>query len=201
MAKLLLGIDMEHLHVKLPWFEKSGKVIAQTNKPYKLYYPNPGWVEQNPDEWWNAIVDGIKEILKTVSADDIAGIGIDGQSWSAIPVDKAGNCLHNTPIWMDTRARDICERVVSEVGFDEIFEVAGNGFEPAYTTPKMLWFKENKPEIYNNTYKFLQSNSYIGMKLTGNMTQDLSQGYGIHFFDMKKCQYDEKACWKIRFNS
>ena len=98
---------------------------------------------------------------------------------------------------MDTRARDICERVVSEVGFDEIFEVAGNGFEPAYTTPKMLWFKENKPEIYNNTYKFLQSNSYIGMKLTGNMTEDLSQGYGIHFFDMKKCQYDEKLAGKL----
>lgn len=197
MAKLLLGIDIGTSACKVAVFEKSGKVIAQTNKPYKLYYPNPGWVEQNPDEWWNAIVDGIKEILKTVSADDIAGIGIDGQSWSAIPVDKAGNCLHNTPIWMDTRARDICERVVSEVGFDEIFEVAGNGFEPAYTTPKMLWFKENKPEIYNNTYKFLQSNSYIGMKLTGNMTQDLSQGYGIHFFDMKKCQYDEKLAGKL----
>lgn len=197
MAKLLLGIDIGTSACKVAVFEKSGKVIAQTNKAYKLYYPNPGWVEQNPDEWWNAIVDGIKEILKTVSADDIAGIGIDGQSWSAIPVDKAGNCLHNTPIWMDTRARDICERVVSEVGFDEIFEVAGNGFEPAYTTPKMLWFKENKPEIYNNTYKFLQSNSYIGMKLTGNMTQDLSQGYGIHFFDMKKCQYDEKLAGKL----
>ena len=197
MAKLLLGIDIGTSACKVAVFEKSGKVIAQTNKPYKLYYPNPGWVEQNPDEWWNAIVDGIKEILKTVSADDIAGIGIDGQSWSAIPVDKDGNCLHNTPIWMDTRARDICERVVSEVGFDEIFEVAGNGFEPAYTTPKMLWFKENKPEIYNNTYKFLQSNSYIGMKLTGNMTQDLSQGYGIHFFDMKKCQYDEKLAEKL----
>lgn len=197
MAKLLLGIDIGTSACKVAVFEKSGKVIAHTNKPYKLYYPNPGWVEQNPDEWWNAIVDGIKEILKTVSADDIAGIGIDGQSWSAIPVDKAGNCLHNTPIWMDTRARDICERVVSEVGFDEIFEVAGNGFEPAYTTPKMLWFKENKPEIYNNTYKFLQSNSYIGMKLTGNMTQDLSQGYGIHFFDMKKCQYDEKLAGKL----
>lgn len=197
MAKLLLGIDIGTSACKVAVFEKSGKVIAQTNKPYKLYYPNPGWVEQDPDEWWNAIVDGIKEILKTVSADDIAGIGIDGQSWSAIPVDKDGNCLHNTPIWMDTRARDICERVVSEVGFDEIFEVAGNGFEPAYTTPKMLWFKENKPEIYNNTYKFLQSNSYIGMKLTGNMTQDLSQGYGIHFFDMKKCQYDEKLAEKL----
>jgi len=197
MAKLLLGIDIGTSACKVAVFEKSGKVLAQTNKPYKLYYPNPGWVEQNPDEWWDAICDGIKDILQTVSASDIAGIGIDGQSWSAIPVDKDGNCLHNTPIWMDTRARDICERVVNEVGFDTIFEVAGNGFEPSYTTPKMIWFKENMPEIYNNTYKFMQSNSYIAMKLTGVMSQDLSQGYGIHFFDMKKCRYNENLAEKL----
>ncbi len=197
MAELLLGIDIGTSACKVAVFDRLGKVVAQTNKPYKLYYPNPGWVEQNPDEWWDAIVNGIKEILDVVSANDIAGIGIDGQSWSAIPVDKAGNCLHNTPIWMDTRARDICDRILNEVGFDNIFDVAGNGFEPSYSTPKMLWFKENKPEVYNNTYKFLQSNSYIAMKLTGEFTQDLSQGYGIHFFNMKKCCYDETLADKL----
>lgn len=197
MAKLLLGIDIGTSACKVAVFEKSGKVVAQTNRPYKLYYPNPGWVEQNPEEWWQAIVEGIKEILMEVSADDIAGIGIDGQSWSAIPIDKDGNCLHNTPIWMDTRAREICERVIEKIGFEEIFEVAGNGFEPSYSTPKMLWFKEVKSDVYEKTYKFLQSNSYIAMKLTGSVTQDLSQGYGIHFFDIKKCCYDEKLAEKL----
>lgn len=197
MSKLLLGIDIGTSACKVAVFEKSGKVLAQTNKPYKLYYPNAGWVEQNPDEWWAAICDGIKEILQNIEPSDIAGIGIDGQSWSAIPVDVNGKCLYNTPIWMDTRARDICKRVVENVGFDNIFNVAGNGFEPSYTTPKMLWFKENMPEIYNNTYKFMQSNSYIAMKLTGVMTQDMSQGYGIHFFDMKKCCYDETLAEKL----
>lgn len=199
MGNLLLGIDIGTSACKVAVFEKSGKVLAQSNQPYQLYYPNPGWVEQNPEEWWNAICDGIQDVLcrSGIAPEDIAGIGIDGQSWSAIPVDRDGNCLHNSPIWMDTRARDICKRVVDEVGFDTIFEVGGNGFEPSYTTPKMIWFKENMPEVYEKTYKFLQSNSYIAMKLTGVMTQDKSQGYGIHFFDMKTCAYNEELAEKL----
>lgn len=199
MGNLLLGIDIGTSACKVAVFEKSGKVLAQSNQPYQLYYPNPGWVEQNPEEWWSAICDGIQDVLcqSGIAPEDIAGIGIDGQSWSAIPVDKDGNCLHNSPIWMDTRAREICKRVVDEVGFDTIFEVGGNGFEPSYTTPKMIWFKENMPEVYEKTYKFLQSNSYIAMKLTGVMTQDKSQGYGIHFFDMKTCTYNEELAEKL----
>lgn len=199
MNKLLLGIDIGTSACKVAIFEKSGKVLAQSNQPYQLYYPNPGWVEQDPEEWWSAICDGIKDVLQQsgIAPEEIAGIGIDGQSWSAIPVDKDGNCLHRTPIWMDTRARDICQRVVDEVGFDTIFQVAGNGFEPSYTTPKMIWFKENMPEVYENTYKFMQSNSYIAMKLTGAMTMDMSQGYGIHFFDMKTCTYNEELAAKL----
>lgn len=199
MGNLLLGIDIGTSACKVAVFEKSGKVLALSNQPYQLYYPNPGWVEQDPEEWWNAICDGIQDVLEQsgVDAADIAGIGIDGQSWSAIPVDAEGNCLHRTPIWMDTRARDICQRVLDDVGFDAIFEVAGNGFEPSYTTPKLLWFKEELPHIYEKTYKFLQSNSYIAMKLTGVMTQDMSQGYGLHFFDMKTCTYNEELAHKL----
>lgn len=194
MAKLLLGIDIGTSACKVAVFDKSGRVLVQANKPYELYYPNPGWVEQDPDEWWEAICKGIKDCLAAdeVSAEDIAGIGIDGQSWSAIPVDENGNCLAKSPIWMDTRARDICDEVKAKLGFHKIFDVAGNDFLPSYTTPKMLWFKQEKPEIYEKTYKFLQSNSYIGYKLTGVMSQDLSQGYGIHFFNMSTCTYDEE---------
>lgn len=192
MRKLLLGIDIGTSACKIAVFDVDGNVLAQANEGYQLYYPNPGWVEQDPDEWWEAICKGIKNVMKDgkIAPEEIAGIGIDGQSWSAIPVDEEGNCLAKTPIWMDTRARDICERVNKEVGADRIFEVAGNGFNPSYTTPKMIWFKEERPDIYEKTYKFLQSNSYIAYKLTGVMSQDKSQGYGIHFFDMKSCTYD-----------
>lgn len=197
MKNLLLGIDIGTSACKAAVFDPSGKVIAQTNQSYQIFYPKSGWVEQDPEEWWEAICTAIQTILKEVSAQDIVGIGIDGQSWSAIPVDEDGNCLCRTPIWMDTRARDICEKIVNKVGFDAIFEVAGNAFEPSYTTPKMLWFQQEKPEIYEKAYKFLQSNSFIAMKLTGVMTQDKSQGYGIHFFDMKSCTYNENLAKQL----
>ena len=192
MNDLLLGIDVGTSACKVAVFDSNGKVIAADNESYPLYYPNPGWVEQDPDEWWQAICKTIRRITGNPEiADRIVGIGIDGQSWSAIPIDREGNCLHNTPIWMDTRARDISARVRADIGEDRIFEVAGNGFEPAYTTPKMLWFKEEMPDVYRKTYQFLQSNSYIAFKLTGVISQDLSQGYGIHFFDQKRLCYDE----------
>lgn len=192
MKKQLLGIDIGTSACKVAVFDEEGKVLAAANEPYKVYYPKAGWAEQDPDEWWEAIVRAIKTVLLSdlVSAKDIAGIGIDGQSWSAIPIDRDGKAISKTPIWMDTRARDICERVKGNLGFERIFNVAGNDFLPSYTTPKLIWFKEEKPEIYNKTDKFLQSNSYIAYKLTGSISQDISQGYGLHFFDMKKLKYD-----------
>ncbi len=188
---LLLGIDVGTSACKVAVFDADGGVIAAENESYAVYYPQPGWVEQDADEWWEAICRAIRRItVNPEIAGRIAGIGIDGQSWSAIPVDSEGKALSRTPIWMDTRARDIAARVRRQIGEEAIFSVAGNGFEPAYTTPKLLWFREERPEIYKKCAKFLQSNSYIALRLTGVFSQDLSQSYGIHFFDQKKLAYD-----------
>ena len=183
--KQLLGIDIGTSACKVAVFDENGKVLAQANEPYKVYYPNPGWAEQDADEWWEAIVKAIKKVLATddVDAENIVGIGIDGQGWSAIPVDKDGNALYRTPIWMDTRAREICERVKADIGEDAIFDVAGNDFLPSYVTPKLIWFKEVHPEVFEKTYKFMQSNSYIVLKLTDQFSMDMSQMYGVHFFN------------------
>lgn len=199
MGKQILGIDIGTSACKVAVFDEKGGVLAQSNQPYQVYYPESGWAEQDADEWWKAICDGIKDVLnqRSVSPDKICGIGVDGQSWSAIPVDREGHALARTPIWMDTRARHICDRVKKEIGEDTIFDIAGNDFLPSYSTPKMIWFKEERPEVFQNTYKFLQSNSYIVYKLTGIMSQDYSQGYGIHFFNMKTLQYDKDLAEKM----
>ncbi len=196
MKNLLLGIDIGTSACKAAVMDLEGKVIAQASSAYPVYYPAPDYVEQNPVEWWEGVCLAIREVLSTgrVDTDDIAGIGLDGQSWSAIPIDIHGNVLANTPIWMDRRASELCKKVTERVGFDRIFSISGNSFEPSYTTPKILWFKENEPEIYKNTYKFLQSNSYIAFKLTGAITQDMSQGYGLHMFNMEKGSYDNDLC-------
>lgn len=195
----LLGIDIGTSACKVAVFGREGQVIASQSGDYPVYYPQEGWAEQNPEEWWEAVCGAIRRALEKggIQPEEIAGVGIDGQSWSAIALDKEGNVLTNTPIWMDTRAQSICDRLNEEIGADAIFEVAGNSLQPSYTTAKILWYQENLPEIYEKIDKILQSNSYIAYRLTGAVTQDVSQGYGLHCFDMKRGVWDEDMCRKL----
>lgn len=199
MKQYLLGIDIGTSACKIAIFNREGEVISAATGDYKVYYPHPGWAEQNPEEWWQAVCQATKAALEKgeISSEEIAGVGIDGQSWSAIMVDQAGNVLANTPIWMDTRAQDICDELNEKVGAEEIFGLAGNSLQPSYTTAKILWYQRNMPEIYANACKILQSNSYIAFRLTGKMTQDISQGYGLHCFNIHTGQWDEKMCEKL----
>ncbi len=190
MNEILLGIDVGTSSCKVAAFDKVGRVVAESSGVYEVFHPQVGWAEQNPVDWWEAIIGCIKEILTTVDADDIKGIGIDGQSWSAIAIDRDKNVLCNTPIWFDTRAKDICERVKAKYGKNAFFETSGNPFEPSYTLPKIMWYKENAPEVYNNTYKIMQSNSYIAMMLTNEISQEYSQGYGLQCYDIKNRRWD-----------
>lgn len=199
MKPYLLGIDIGTSACKVAVFDRMGHVITAAAGDYPVYYPRPGWAEQNPEEWWRAVCGAVKQVLKTgdIEPGEIAGVGIDGQSWSAIPVDRDGNVLANTPIWMDTRAGDICRALSEKVGADEIFQLCGNSLQPSYTTAKILWYQQNLPEVYARIHKILQSNSYIAYQLTGVMTQDISQGYGLHCFDMRTGTWDEKMCEKL----
>ena len=192
MKELLLGIDIGTSACKVAVFDADGHVLSQSNQPYNVYYPHPGWAEQDADEWWAAVCQGIREVLSApdVEAEKICSVGIDGQSWSAIPVDSEGNVLARTPIWMDTRAKEICSRVKEQLGEDTVFQVAGNDFLPSYSAPKIIWFKEEYPEIYKRTRYFLQSNSFIACRLTGIFSQDVSQLYGLQFFDLHKMELD-----------
>ncbi len=199
MRELLLGVDIGTSACKVAVFDKLGCVIGSSVKAYPVYYPNPGWAEQDPDEWWEAVCKAIKEVLVTfdVQPDEIKGVGVDGQSWSAIPIDQSGKVLANTPIWLDTRANDICIRLNQSIGTEQIFEVAGNSLQPSYTTAKILWFKENTPNVYIKIHKILQSNSFIVYRLTGQFSQDISQGYGLHCFNMRTGTWDKAMCEKL----
>lgn len=197
MAKeFLLGIDIGTSACKVAAFTPDGAVKAQASRAYQVYHPETGWAEQEPSEWWEAICEATEQVLRQVKPSDICGIGVDGQSWSAIPISREGHVMARTPIWMDVRAKNICAKVEAELG-DEIFQLSGNPFQPSYSTPKLLWFKEERPELFRFVDKFLQSNSYVVWKLTGVMSQEFSQGYGLHFFDMNKLRYDEAMAERL----
>lgn len=194
--RYLLGIDIGTSACKVAVFSAEGQVVASASAEYPVYYPQPGWAEQNPEDWWNGVCLAISQVLKqrNISAEEIAGIGIDGQSWSAVAIDTSGKVLINTPIWMDTRTQEICSRLNEEIGADRIFELCGNMLQPSYTTAKILWYQQMLPEIYGNIHKILSSNGFIGYRLTDAVTLDISQAYGFHCFDMRQGKWDPEMC-------
>lgn len=195
---MLLGIDIGTSSCKITAFQPDGTVVGSVSGEYPVYFPGQGMVEQDSELWWSVICDSIKKLLSLyhVTPKDIVAIGIDGQSWSCIPIDKDGKVLANTPIWMDTRSREFCDNLSVDLK-EKIFTVSGNPFSPTYTTPKMLWMKKYKPDVFDKTWKFLQSNSFIAYRLTGEISQDYSQGYGLHFFDMQKMCYDSELAQRL----
>ena len=194
----LLGIDIGTSAVKLALFSKTlcNRPVAIVGEEYPTHYPAPGYAEQSPEDWWQAVCRGIPKLLAEagIHADEIAGVGLDGQSWSAVAVDKNGRVLAPSPIWFDTRSKSVCEELERTLGKGRCFATSCNPLEPTYTFPKILWFKQNAPAVYENAVSVLQSNGFIVYRLTGKLSCDRSQGYGFACFDMRSGTWDEALC-------
>ena len=197
MGEVLLGIDIGTSACKAAAFTPEGRVLAQATEPYKVYYPQPGWAEQDPEEWWQAVCRAIRGVLEGgVRPEDVQGVGVDGQSWSAVAVDRTGKVLCNTPIWFDTRAAAQCEQMQAQCG-GRLFATSGNPVQPMYTMPKVLWYKQARPQVYAQAAQILQSNSFIAYRLTGACTQEHSQGYGWNCYDVAAGAWDEALCAEL----
>lgn len=196
MKQYLLGIDIGTSSCKAALFDRWGNLAAACTRFYPVYHPAPGFAEQDPQAWWDEVCIAVKYCLEKsgICPEEIEGIGVDGQSWSTVFMGKAGDVLANTPIWIDTRSEELCLSYKKKIGIDRIFAVAGNDLQPFYSTGKILWYREYMPEVYKNTEKILQSNSYIVFKLTGIYSQDISQAYGYHWFHMRHGVWDEEMC-------
>lgn len=200
----LLGIDIGTSACKAAVFTPEGILRGSASADYRVSYPRPGWAEQDPRDWWNgACVATIAALQNAgISGAEIAAVGVDGVSWSAIPVDVNGRELGTTPLWMDTRAADLCRRLLREkVEEKRLFQCSCNSLRPGFSLPKILFLKEYQPDLYAKTRYFLQCNSYIVMKLTGVMSMDRSQAYGFACWNPRNSTFDEQLCQEMGFDS
>ena len=193
MKAYLLGLDIGTSACKGALFDLRGQLVAESSLAYPTDHHRPGWAEQRPEDWWSAACRVIRGLLAQsgVRASDIAAIGTDGQSWAMVALDADGQVLCPSPIWTDTRAGDICRRLRNEM--PELAELSGNPLMPGYTLPKLLWLREARPELWRRIATVLQSNAYIVYRLTGELSQDLSQGYGWHCFSNRTLTWDRAA--------
>ncbi len=184
-----IGIDLGTSAVKLLLVEDSGQVVKSVSREYPLEFPQPGWSQQNPEDWWNAILDGLSELLVGINRVKIAGIGVAGQMHGLVALDEAGNVLRPAILWNDGRTADETEYLNREIGKDFLLEHTGNIAFAGFTAPKLLWMKRHEPGLFAKIHKVLLPKDYVNYKLTGTFTTDYSDAAGTLLLDVNN------KCW------
>jgi glycerol kinase len=175
-------------------FDLAGTVIAWDYNEWQSFYPKPSWVEQDANAWWDSIKLTINSALEKSGIDitEIVSVSVTNQRETIVPVDKEGNPLHNAIVWQDRRTTDQVEFIKKRVGEDKIYNTTGLTIDPYFSATKILWFKQNKPEIYRKTHKFLLVSDFIINKLTGKFITDFSNASRTMLFDINNLRYSEE---------
>ena len=182
---LLIGIDIGTTSTKSVLVDVQGAVLAQAAHEYATAYPHPNWAEQNPDDWWQAVCITVRQLFadSAHAPTNVAALSVSSQAPTLVPIDQFGNVLHPALIWMDRRSEPQCDWLREHIGQAAIAAVNGGRIDPFFLAPKLLWYRDQRPELYRETTAVLQANGYVVHRLTGQCTMDSSHGALTLLFD------------------
>ncbi len=189
--KYLLGIDIGTSGTKTVLFDRGGNPISSSTVEYPLYQPEIGWAEQDPQDWWNAVCITINQVIKdsNINPESISGIGLSGQMHGLVMLDGDGNVLRKSIIWCDQRTAKECVEITEKVGEKRLIDITANPALTGFTASKILWVRNNEPEIYEKCRKILLPKDYIRYMLTGEFATEVSDASGMQLLDIKN------RCW------
>src|SRR5512139_1355632 len=190
-----LGIDISTTSSKALLIDQAGRVVAVASAPHTLQTPKPLWSEQDPMEWWQAVCASIRAVLKQAGAvaESVAAIGLTGQMHGLVLLDEAGKVLRPAILWNDQRTQAQCDEIHSLIGRERFIQITGNVALTGFTAPKILWVKENEPEIYNQAAHVLLPKDFVRYKLMGDYAMDKADGSGTVLFDLRKRDWSDEV--------
>ncbi len=186
---LYIGIDLGTSAVKLLLMEADGKIENIVSKEYPLFFPHPGWSEQNPEDWWTAVVEGLKELTVSCDKSQVAGISFGGQMHGLVILDEKDEVIRPAILWNDGRTTKETDYLNQVIGKDKLSKYTANIAFTGFTAPKVLWVKENEPDNFARIKKIMLPKDYIAYKLSGTFCTDVSDASGMLLFDV------EHKCW------
>ena len=182
-----LGIDTSTTSSKALLMDEKGNVIAVASSLHTLQTPKPLWSEQDPREWRDAVSASIRSVLEKagIGGERVAAIGLTGQMHGLVLLDGDGNVLRPAILWNDQRTQSQCDEIHQIIGKEKFIQITGNVALTGFTAPKILWVKENEPEIFSRAKHVLLPKDYIRYKLTNKYAMDKADGAGTVLFDLK----------------
>lgn len=186
---LYIGVDLGTSAVKLLLMNEKGQIQKIVSKEYPLYFPQPGWSEQNPQDWYDQTIAGLKELTDGVKKDEIGGIGFGGQMHGLVILDQEDRVIRPAILWNDGRTGEETDYLNQVIGKERLSEYTANIAFAGFTAPKLLWVKNHEPGHFARIEKIMLPKDYLAYRLSGTFCTDYSDASGMLLLDVKN------RCW------
>lgn len=184
-----IGVDLGTSAVKLLLMEESGKICNIVSKEYPLYFPHPGWSEQDPRDWFAQTMEGIRDLTAGIDRAQVAGIGFGGQMHGLVTLDENDQVIRPAILWNDGRTGEETDYLNQVIGKDRLSQYTANIAFAGFTAPKILWMQKNEPEKFARVKKIMLPKDYLAYCLTGSFCTDVSDASGMLLLDVRN------RCW------
>jgi xylulokinase len=182
----LIGIDVGTTGVKAVRISETGEVLARAEEEYPLSIPQPGWAEQDPEDWWRAT-------QRTFAAEG-GPLGLAGQMHGLVLLDAAGKVLRPAILWNDQRTGAECAEIEETIELERLIELTGNRALPGFTAPKLVWVRRHEPDVWERVAHVLLPKDYVRFRLTGERVIDAAEASGTLLFDVARREWSREVC-------
>ena len=186
---LYIGVDLGTSAVKLLLMDETGDIKNIVSKEYPLFFPHPGWSEQNPEDWFEKSMEGIRELTEGFDRSKVAGISFGGQMHGLVALDKDDQVIRPAILWNDGRTGEETDYLNNVIGKDKLSQYTANIAFAGFTAPKILWMKKHEPENFAKIVKIMLPKDYLAYRLSGSFCTDVSDASGMLLMDVKN------RCW------
>lgn len=190
--KYYLGIDLGTSSIKVSLANDKGEILDSESKEYPLLLPKPSWSEQNPIDWYNALIDVLTILGKRHELNNVAALSFSGQMHGLVLLDRDDNVIRPALLWNDSRTVKEVEFLNNVIGQDLLIKETSNIALCGFTAPKVLWVKNNEPENFTRIAKMMLPKDYLAYKMSGVFASDVSDLSGTLMFDVKNRDYSDK---------
>lgn len=192
MKQYILAHDLGTSGNKATLFDEQGVLVTSRISPYEMDLYNVNWAEQDPAVWWEAVCSSSRQVLSTIDAHQVKAVAFSAQMMGCLAVDAAGRALNPAILYCDNRSSLLEKKLIDSLGFDRIYTITGHRPSASYSLTKLMWIRDNLPDVFEKTYKVLQAKDYMNYLLTGEFATDYSDASGTNAFDLSTLDWSNE---------